>query len=628
MDENVQSSEIIVTRSKYVSVEKDRTIANFARSSLKTSQLGASEKQKEIERKVKDKLLQQGDDTNPLNDTIEPPFNLDGLAQLTIKNTWNHACIKAKVSNLIGSGWRLTPSKEHVDRMKDLENRIKELEAQLEADPTEDPAILSELLELRSEKEEYDSITEKIRKLFHKPNNRMTIVEISENAFIDREGIGQGFWEISVNALTAEPDHIYHLRAASMLRLAKLSGWVQILADGSRIFYKEWGDWNIYDKYTGKQYGYFVTDDDGVPVRNNGLAQIVWLEEELPIEKWANAVIVFYKYNPMNQYYGLPDGIPALPAMAGKEAADEFNYAEFDNYGMARWAVIIRGSQLSKEARREIETFFEEDMNENAHGVLLVTIPPPPIPPIPSASSPPETTVEFQPLDVQQHEAHFQEYRHDLRDEVLAAHNVPPHLVSIIETGNIGGGQGVAQMQNFVKNVITPMKTKVEYQINSLIEVGFGIDWLKFTFNTSDLTAELDVAKISQIYSNVYAMTINEMRDRAGLDPVNGGDRIFLVIPGIGLIFVDDLDKMGSVFLAGGIGGLVAAPSDEGEGDNPPPSPDIPGDAAGDLTSLYPNAVWRNLGKQLMDLANRGSYLRSGKTLRLVRAKDLFGDKE
>lgn len=533
----------------------------------------ASSPAKEMRQQVSQKIEK---DKGGLNDVAPPPTDLLELGQLMLKNTWNSSCIHAKVGNLIGDGWRLSPTKKHVDEIKELEARQKELEGSEERTPEEEQELRDVLAILAR----YQDIEEEITKFFKKPNRKMTCTGIAKNAFTDCEGIGQGFWEVSVNGFTAKPDHFFHVPAVTMKKLRVQEGWVQTRIDGSKVFLKEWGDWGIYDKNTGKKHGAFVTNEEGEVIRGaQDMAPIIWEEgqEPLPLEKWANAVVVFQKYNPMDPWYGLPDGFPAVSAMAGKTAADEFNWQEFANLGMARWAMVVSGAPLTADARKEVETFFEEDLNENAHGVILIHIPKPPPSPVAGAPAPEPTTVTFTKLDTEQHEGHFQDYRHDLRDEVLAAHNVPPALVSIIETGNIGGGQGTTQMANFVKNVINPIKTEREYQINRLIEEGFQVAWLVFSFNTSDLTGELDQARISQIYGDVYAMTINEMRKRAGLDPVNGGDRIFLVIPGIGLIFVDDLDEMESMFLPGGQTPSVAPtgePSAPEEDPVPEPEPE------------------------------------------------------
>lgn len=511
-----------------------------------------------VEKSFKEKLSPQ-EKKGIAGRIVQPPYDLAGLALLVKSNTWNYACINAKVNNLLGSGWHLVATKEHTDEVDKLTEEKDALEDKTEKGEELLPEEKKRLKEVTRILDGYAGIEAEIKSLFEDPNPEMEMWEISQNAFIDREGIGQGFIEVAVNGLTGKPDHLFHVPAKTMYALDKKGppGWAQFGTEETEEiqtrFFKLWGDWGIYDRDTGELYGRFVTNEKGELVRSGEMVQLEWLDSKktLPLEKWANAVLPFKRYDPSSIFYGLPNGIPALPAMAGKQAADNYNWAEFDNLGMAHWAVLVEGATLGEEAEKVIETFFEEDLAQNPHGVLLLKLPPQKRNPMTGEPTGDKPVITFKPLDAGPHEGHFGEYRKDLRDEVLAAHNVPPHLVSIIESGNIGGGQGTAQMQNFVKSVIMPMKTLNEGRINRIIKQGFGVSWLTFTFNTSDLTAELDVSKIAQAYSQIHAMTINEARVKAGLEPVEGGDRLFIMIPGIGMVFVDELEELSSLLAPG-----------------------------------------------------------------------------
>ncbi|MEY9937302.1 phage portal protein [Streptacidiphilus sp. MAP5-3] len=115
------------------------------------------------------------------------------------------------------------------------------------------------------------------------------------------------------------------------------------------------------------------------------------------------------------------------------------------------------------------------------------------------------------------------------RDEGLTVYGVPPAQISIIESGNLGGGTGEAQFKTFQVNTCQPYAQALLEKLNFALLRAFGItDW-RINFGAIDW-------RDSQIIEGIYdtrlrngAWTLNKYRDAIGEPPVDGGDDPVLV---------------------------------------------------------------------------------------------------
>ena len=77
-----------------------------------------------------------------------------------------------------------------------------------------------------------------------------------------------------------------------------------------------------------------------------------WSKSRLSAELRGNELIVVRNYTPRSSYYGLPDHIPALAAMAGWRAQAEFNVRFFDNNAVPTYVVVVEGADITPELER------------------------------------------------------------------------------------------------------------------------------------------------------------------------------------------------------------------------------------------------------------------------------------
>ncbi len=107
------------------------------------------------------------------------------------------------------------------------------------------------------------------------------------------------------------------------------------------------------------------------------------------------------------------------------------------------------------------------------------------------------------------------------RDMIISLFRVPPAIVGIIETANLGSGNGEAQKEQF-KNVMNAKAKFYEAGFNKALgRNGFNE---VFQFNEIDIEDELKRANIESIQVRDGVRTINEVRKDYGWEPVDWGD--------------------------------------------------------------------------------------------------------
>lgn len=107
------------------------------------------------------------------------------------------------------------------------------------------------------------------------------------------------------------------------------------------------------------------------------------------------------------------------------------------------------------------------------------------------------------------------------RDMIISLFRVPPAIVGIIETANLGSGNGEAQKEQF-KNVMNAKAKFYEAAFNKVLGHN-GFNEL-FQFNEIDIEDELRRANIESIQVRDGIRTVNEVRKTYGWDAVDWGD--------------------------------------------------------------------------------------------------------
>ncbi|MCE5216928.1 phage portal protein [bacterium] len=313
--------------------------------------------------------------------------------------------------------------------------------------------------------ESKDEELARLEELFGSCNPEMTFTEVMRTVWADVETIGNGYLEITRDA-QRQIDGFYHVPGTTVRVTGDRGGYVQIRG-ARRQWFRAFGS------------------------RGQGAED-------------ASEILHFRKYTPESSYYGVPDIIAALPAIAGDKAAREYNLDFFEHNAVPRMAIIVEGGQLSEALLRQIQGFMESEVRGHGHKTLVLDVPGDGV------------KVRLEPLTVgMADDAAFLGYRKANRDEIMMVHRVPPSKVTVIENANLANSQD--QDKTFREQVIRPEQRAIEYQMNRLIREALGIRTWEFRFREMDLGEEREHAEIARLYQEMGVWTPEEVRGHLGL---------------------------------------------------------------------------------------------------------------
>jgi hypothetical protein len=155
--------------------------------------------------------------------------------------------------------------------------------------------------------------------------------------------------------------------------------------------------------------------------------------------------------------------------------------------------------------------------------------------------------------------------KNQARDETISCYGVPPSKVSIIESGNLGGGTGESQDRSYHIDTCDPIGELVIEKLQFSIAVqGFGVkDW-HLKFPEVDYRDSKVVEDIRDERLRNGAWTLNKYRAEIGEGPVDGGDDPVLV-DRQNLVLWQDMAAMSKATVAGmGAPGVAAGETPPG----------------------------------------------------------------
>lgn len=411
---------------------------------------------------------------------IKPPFDLSKMASLLTINTDHMRCVKAKAADVTGRGWDIVEDEQAHPGEK--------------GSPQDRQMILDVLNDV---------------------NPDMTFTTILNNAWEDLESTGNGAIEIGRNA-KGQPSRMWHTQSTTVRIRKGGEGYVQIVGE-KKVFFQKMGD-----KY--------VRTPGGEGVWKNVDPATGKVKEGLTFTSAANELLYLKLYSAQSTWYGVPDFIPAIPAIMGNEMAQRFNTQFFEHNAIPQYAVIIKGATLTDPVRKMIEDYFNTEIKGKAHKTFIISVP--------STN----VEIEFQPLATDMKEASWAGYRRDNRDEIMRAHGVHPARIGVIETGQLGSGSGLSQQENYKNNTVEPRQSSLEFTLTSqIIRQGFGVKGWKIKFEDLDIRDREKETNMGLAVLGRGAVSINWLRTNIlGEKDIDGGDRPFIMTPG-GPMFIDEM---------------------------------------------------------------------------------------
>lgn len=346
-------------------------------------------------------------------------------------------------------------------------------------------------LELSEDKEAVDRAYKRInrtkiqlRDWLESLNSDESFVETLEKVYTDVAATGNGYIEVG-RTTTGEIGYIGHIPTTTV-RVRRLhDGFVQIIAN-KVVYFRNFGAKNKNP----------ITDDPR-----------------------PNEIIHIKEYSPLNTFYGVPDVIAAMPSLIGDAFASQYNIDYFQNKAVPRYIVTLKGANLSSESEDKLFRFLQTGLKSQHHRTLYI--------PLPGDSDQNKVEFKMEPIENGIQEGSFHQYRQQVRDDILIAHQVP--LTKLGGGGSSNIAAALAQDRTFKEQVARPAQRNLEKIINKIIREK--TDVLEFKFNELTLTDENTQSQILERYVKMQVMTPNEAREAINLPQRNGGDDPFQMSP-------------------------------------------------------------------------------------------------
>jgi len=378
--DSVESTEIEVSLGTYTEAFKNADPFAVSGDEVKTLSVASLSAKRRISRGIekaytgtggaKSKYLESWQYTGyDAFQVVQPPYNLDYLAQIYDISSPNRSAINAKTSNIVGLGWELIESPRMKERLEAVEDSGKR--EKMGKKITRERNRLKEFL---------DTL-----------NDEDTLVEVLSKAWIDYEATGNGYIEIG-RTKGGQIGYIGHAPSTTIRVRVNRDGFVQVVGNKT-VFFRNFGDRKTSDPLNG----------DGSP----------------------NELIHIKKYSPTNTYYGVPDVMAAKSAVAGDEFAQRFNLDYFEHKAVPKYMIVSKGISMGSKAEKSMHEFFLSTLKGKNHRSIYI--------PLPADTPEAKVSLEIKPIESGSQDSSFNQYRKSNRDEVLMSHRVPLTKVGIMD---------------------------------------------------------------------------------------------------------------------------------------------------------------------------------------------------
>ncbi len=190
----------------------------------------------------------------------------------------------------------------------------------------------------------------------------------------------------------------------------------------------------------------------------------------------------FKNYSPRSRFYGEPDYLATLLQIATTQKADKYNNSFLENGAKPGFAVMFENSEPTEDQIRAFREFFGENFKgyDNANKTIILS----------ATSDMGEKPAKIRLERISQVEdISFKQLKEVNRDEIIAAHGVPPRLVGVISVGQLGGAnEFISQLHAFNELEIKPKIKKIESFFK-----GIGVKLKLNELDTTDFKDDTDI---------------------------------------------------------------------------------------------------------------------------------------
>ena len=234
--------------------------------------------------------------------------------------------------------------------------------------------------------------------------------------------------------------------------------------------------------------------------------------DQIGTDPQPNEVIHFKLYTPTNTYYGVPNILSAKNAVAGDEFAQRFNLDYFENKAVPRYIITVKGAKLTNDSERKLLEFFQTGLRGRNHRTLYI--------PLPSDGEQSRVEFNMEPIEAGVQDSSFRNYATENRDRILLAHRVPISKLGMPADVSLANAKDADK--TFKEQVCRPMQEILEHKVNKLVKEI--TDAFELRFEELSLVDEETQSRIDDVYLKDKVILPNEVRNRKGLAPIEGGD--------------------------------------------------------------------------------------------------------
>lgn len=361
-------------------------------------------------------------------------------------------------------------------------------------------------LALKEGESENSQQHDRIMEFIEKPNNDLSFANINKRLLIDWGILGRWTMEVARNPRN-EVQEVHHIRAGTVWHHKSKKKFAQKSGLKKTWFVK-----------------FGVKGSDGEPLSLNRESGD---EEELGLNdpKRAHEIIAYDNYYPRS-VVGVPNILPASGDLITSIGIRDYNLIFFENYGIPAYLVKLTGEWDKNVEEKDstvkiVQDYFKELKGaDKSHATLITKIPD-------------DCSMEIEALSVDVKEGSFKILRTMSRDEILAAHSMPPYRIGIPVTGSLGGNVARELNENYNSGVVEPLQNETEHIWNNLIfpalfsegeNVVYELKWNNIDFTDENaeslrLNAQLERGQI----------TPNQIRALHGQEPYAEGNKYWML---------------------------------------------------------------------------------------------------
>ncbi len=252
-----------------------------------------------------------------------------------------------------------------------------------------------------------------------------SFLALMEKVAYDLELFGNAFLEAKFD-FSGKPTALYHVPAQTMA----------ILIEGENLFY-------VQEPAIGEPIRFLPFDASSPP-------------------KGDSAILHLKFYSPLSYFWGMPTWLSALESLRMEQNIKLFHTSFFKHNAVPSMAVIAEEVGFEENAAKKLKAEFSRIAGvENAHKVIIIDVP--------------RGRIRFEKLLTDQKDFSFENLYKAAREEILAAHAVPPRLVGIVSPGHLGGGsEAEVQMKLFKEITIKSRQRYMESKLNPIVQMAGG----------------------------------------------------------------------------------------------------------------------------------------------------------